>query len=410
MLLILLENGLLKAERGDVVLFTNTSAEHPATYDFVKKMKRVTERMGIPFFLAQLQTFETVAKGEWRRRLSYRLTTDSPASAKDPLGYEYRGEVFEEAIAWNGMLPSVHTRVCTTLMKMFVTREFLSDWFGSADGIPMRGHTGDTSQVMPSILYQEHLVNRGKMSFMEYRKRHDLLKSRPTFRPEQKYADYTKATIQGHENPRLRESVLGNKCELFGEHSAKFLTFLGFRFGEYARYQRMTQRNKGEETPGHDTHPTGEFSYSPLFDLGIDQAKVLRFWKKQPARLRPLLPTDINLSNCVYCFLKGPRALGEIQNTKRDFEKTLPPSVQAECRKTKTPNSINWWIHLEDSRKRTANKKNSDGSNNQTFGMFGLKDLDYRAIKERALVEKRKDKRAFTETLPASTLNCECTD
>ena len=39
MLLILLENGVLKAERGDVVLFTNTSAEHPATYDFVRKLK-----------------------------------------------------------------------------------------------------------------------------------------------------------------------------------------------------------------------------------------------------------------------------------------------------------------------------------------------------------------------------------
>ena len=162
MLLILLENGLLKAERGDVVLFTNTSAEHPATYDFVKKMKRVTERMGIPFFLAQLQTFETVARGEWRRRLGYRLTTEKPASRGEPWGYEYRGEVFEEAIAWNGILPSVHTRVCTTLMKMFVTREFLSDWLSGATGIPMRGHTGKTSQVAPEILYREHLASRGK--------------------------------------------------------------------------------------------------------------------------------------------------------------------------------------------------------------------------------------------------------
>jgi len=32
MLFLLLESALLKAERGDVVLFNNTAAEHPATY------------------------------------------------------------------------------------------------------------------------------------------------------------------------------------------------------------------------------------------------------------------------------------------------------------------------------------------------------------------------------------------
>ena len=36
MLALALHNGLLRAERGDVVIFNNTSAEHPATYDFVR--------------------------------------------------------------------------------------------------------------------------------------------------------------------------------------------------------------------------------------------------------------------------------------------------------------------------------------------------------------------------------------
>lgn len=44
MLFVLLESGLLKAERGDVVLFNNTSAEHPQTYDFVRRCKQVVER------------------------------------------------------------------------------------------------------------------------------------------------------------------------------------------------------------------------------------------------------------------------------------------------------------------------------------------------------------------------------
>ena len=248
------------------------------------------------------------------------------------------------------------------------------------------------------------------MSIKKYSERHEFLMRRPTFRPEQSYADYTKASIRRRGSLKLRESVLGNKCELFGERPATFLTFLGFRFGEDARYQRMMQRNRGEETPGHDTHPIGEFSYAPLFTLGIDQAKVLQFWEKQPAHLRPRLPTDINLSNCVYCFLKGPRALGKIRNAKKEFEKTLPASLQAECRKTGTPNSINWWIRLEDTRKRTANKKSSEGGTIRTFGMFGLKDMDYRKIKAQAIREKRKGRRTLSNGLPAATLNCECTD
>ena len=409
LLLILLENGLLNAERGDVVLFTNTSAEHPATYDFVRKMKRVTERMGIPFFLTQLQTVETVASGEWRRRLTYRLTTDQPKSPKNPWGYSYRGEVFEEAVVWNGMLPSVHVRVCTTLMKMFVTREFLSDWFGGAWRIPMQGHANKTSQVNPEVLYREHLLNSGKMSPREYRQRYDILSEFPTYRPSQTLGDYTKAPLEQGKNKKLRKSVLGNRCELFGEQSATFLTFLGFRFGEDSRYQRMMQRNRGAKTPGHDTHPSGEFSYAPLFDLGLDQTKVLRFWDKQPTQLRPLLPTDINLSNCVYCFLKGERSLATIKNSKKKFEKTLPEALQKECRKRNTPNSIDWWARLEDSRKRPANKKSGNGVKRQTFGMFGLKNIDYQTIKQRAVQAKRKDQKV-AELPPAPVINCECTD
>ena len=34
------ENRLLRPERGDVILFANTSAEHPATYAFTRECKR----------------------------------------------------------------------------------------------------------------------------------------------------------------------------------------------------------------------------------------------------------------------------------------------------------------------------------------------------------------------------------
>ena len=44
--------GLLHPERGDVILFANTSAEHPGTYAFAAECKRRLEQdFGLPFFL-----------------------------------------------------------------------------------------------------------------------------------------------------------------------------------------------------------------------------------------------------------------------------------------------------------------------------------------------------------------------
>ena len=67
MLFTLLENGFLKQERGDVVVFNNTSCEHPETYRFVSECKRRVESAGIPFFIVEFQTYEDARQGEWRR-------------------------------------------------------------------------------------------------------------------------------------------------------------------------------------------------------------------------------------------------------------------------------------------------------------------------------------------------------
>jgi len=44
LLFILLENRILKQERGDVVVFNNTACEHPETYRFVAACKRRVEQ------------------------------------------------------------------------------------------------------------------------------------------------------------------------------------------------------------------------------------------------------------------------------------------------------------------------------------------------------------------------------
>ncbi len=404
MLMLMLSNDLLLADRGDVVLFTNTAAEHPSTYDFVRKMKRVTERLGIPFFIAEWQTVETVMDGEWRRRPTYRLVNDRPLSPKNKAGYSHRGEVFEEMVAWKGMLPSVHTRLCTTQMKMFVTREFLSDWLAARLVLPVRGHRERRSLVDPKIVHRIHRFSRGTMTFAEMSDRCEALAQRPTFRPEQRMKDFTKARLFGAVNEHVRNSKFGDRCWLFGDPPTPFVTFLGFRAGEDARYRRMVERNRGGVTPGHDSHPPGEHSYAPLYNLGIDRDKVLDFWDRQPGRLRPHLPREMNLSNCVYCFLKGPRALSEIESRKKAFERKLPKGLQAECRKRGTPNSIDWWSNLEERFARSSRKE----SGNRSFRMFGLNSVSYAHIKEGAKGSRKIG--AVVAALDDPTISCECTD
>lgn len=404
MLLILLENGLLDAQRGDVVLFTNTSAEHPATYDFVRKMKRVTEDSGIPFFIAQLQTFETVVRGEWRRRLSYRLVNDRPRTRGNTKGYSRRGEVFEETIAYSGMLPTVHTRVCTTLMKMFVTREFLSDWLAARQTLPELGHRAGAALSTPADFLRIHRAGRGTMSPDQIARRWKRLARLPTFRPRQTCREFTTADLPAEANRLVSGSVYGDRCWLFGDSPAPFVTFLGFRAGENARFQRMTERNRGQRTPGQDTQPPGEHSYAPLFNLGIDQKRVFRFWQRQPEHIRPHLPEDLNLSNCVFCFLKGRRSLSDLHRHKERIEELLPESIRSKRNGRKAPDSILWWERLEDGFKRESN------TGDRSFGMFGLKDLSYQRIRKEAETGERKAASPAGAPGDDLALSCECTD
>ena len=81
LLFVLLESGLLQRERGDVVVFNNTSAEHPETYQFVSLCKSIVEEhYGIPFFWLEFQTYEDARNGEWTRLPSYRLVKPKPCA------------------------------------------------------------------------------------------------------------------------------------------------------------------------------------------------------------------------------------------------------------------------------------------------------------------------------------------
>ena len=405
MLVTMLENGLLRADRGDVVLFTNTAAEHPITYDFVAKMKRYCERRSVPFLIAEFQTIEDVVNGIWRRKPSYRLVNSRPHGPGNKDGYRWRGEVFEESVLWSAMLPSVFTRSCTTMMKMLVTRLFLSDYLGGLPAIPNLGHGQKKSMVDLDELFLEHRSNGGTMNRKVFDDRQTRLAKYQRNRKGQNFDAFSKPSklFSGQENFRIGARI-PNRVSLRGPHHQKFLTFLGFRAGETARYQRMVDRNNGQETRGHNDHPPGEYSYAPLYELGLDQKQVQDFWARQPSGIRPHLPTDINLSNCVYCFLKGPRNISAIMAAKKEIEKGLPKELRRACRKNNTPNNVKWWAKLEKNNARVANKKGNNGE--MRFGMFGLGDVNYET-----LAKKHSKGNLSSDTyVTDASISCECTD
>lgn len=134
------EEGLLDPSRGDIVLFANTSAEHPGTYEFAAECKRRIEaEFGLPFFWLEFTTVEDAWRGEYWRKLSYRLVQPVPIE-DHPEGYRSSGELFEDLVSLQGMLPNVHSRTCTAKLKLYPSHLLLGEWLGGTDGPAHAGH------------------------------------------------------------------------------------------------------------------------------------------------------------------------------------------------------------------------------------------------------------------------------
>ncbi len=147
------KEGLLKPERGDAVLFANTSAEHPGTYEFAATCKeRLEKEFNLPCFWFEFCTVEDAWHGEYRRRPSYRLVKSVALSDEEPYGYHSNGEVFEEMVAWQGMLPNPHSRTCTAKLKLFPSHELLGEWLGRTTGPSHTGHHWNESNVSKDSL------------------------------------------------------------------------------------------------------------------------------------------------------------------------------------------------------------------------------------------------------------------
>ena len=391
LLVTLLENKILKPERGDVVVFNNTSAEHPATYDFVSKCKQLTESYGLPFFWIEFQTYEDSVRGEWARIPTYRLVNAEPYSAENPYGYKHKGEVFEELLSWQSYVPNQHRRTCTAMMKVRATRNFLHDWFAVKSEIGYRGHYYEKSMSDKRTIQKVHLQNGGKTPIEVLMKKKEFLMSCTPFRPAQKFGDFTTANIN-IDNSLLKGRKAGGHAILSNENGIEYLSFVGLRADEPHRIKRMIDRNK------QDDDDDGEHLYAPLSMMGVCKENIHNFWEAQSWGLQ--LPHEDNLSNCVYCFLKGSKTLVNIAQKE-----------SSQNGDELTPTNIDWWREMErkygrNLREEGRDIKNKDKAEESIIGFFGHGGMiSYDKIAQRAKNGARIDGDMDVDSLP-----CDCTD
>ena len=383
LLFILLENGMLNRDRGDVVVFNDTSAEHPETYKFVNRCKTLTEtKYGVPFFWTQFQSYETKTRGRWTRGRSYRLTNGKPWSFDNLTGNFCKGETFEEMLSWGGYAPRAVLRMCTKMLKFDTTLMFLQDWFSGEDRLKFKGHEGE-SRITDEELYAHHLSFRGQQERTEYLRLKDFCRSMPTYRPEQKFSDYSPPAV-----PVTNEFVRG---ENLGEFN--FVSFVGFRKDEQRRVSRLKDRKK---SCSH-VRMEGERSTVPLVEWGIGLTDVNEFWRQQSWGLQ--IPQE--LSNCTLCFMKG------VGNLKKAHE-----FLESESPERNTPSDVDWWVRVERFYSQLSDHDSSqldlfrEGKKEPNMlGFFEVKtEFTYTKLKQLQTGEER------IEDYEDQLLPCDCTD
>ncbi len=393
LLFMLLDNGMLKPERGDVVVFNNTSAEHPETYDFVAKCKQLVEgKYEIPFFWVEFQTYEDARGGEWTRLPSYRMVQPKPYSDEEPFGYRWKGEAFEEMLSWSGYVPNQFQRTCTKNLKLETTRRFLQDWFSGQSGIEHLGHYSETSRLKDDEMYARHKKHGGGVPKDIFLQKKAYVRSCPTFRPEQDFADYS-LVVSANAN-RHPSNVDPNTGML-----SEYISFIGLRKDEMQRVARVRQRN--HEDAGSEEH-TGEYIYMPLSSIGIEKKDVDAFWAKQEWGLQ--LPEDTGLSNCVYCFLKGA---GGLQKVHAELNNGHSGSM-GNGGLSNSPSDLKWWVQMESVYGRNIIMEGRKIRNKEKVNIIGF--FGNRNNFSYQLLAKNGAGQADISPYLDTVLPCDCTD
>ena len=404
----LLRQGELRPERGDVIVFNNTSAEHPATYDFTRKMKELAEKeYNIPFFWIEYQTYEDAGKHGWARHPTYRLVNALPYSDSNKTGYRSQGEVFEELVSFTGYVPNMQGRLCTQWLKIFVTNSFLADWFAQKPGIERLGHRDDTAKMSDEDVIRIHQGSRGETPESILLEKKSFVRARDHVRAKALWKDFTDSNLC-FENKTLKDSIVGGKGQLFGKRAIEYVSCLGIRGDESIRVDKIRDRIAAvaeKRSASLSQQPPKESILAPLVDSGISQKDVLDFWHQQKFNLD--LPDTGLFSNCVYCPLKGKRKLLAIA--------ALELSEETDLRGT--PASIDWWVGMESkyARDLKAEKRAITSKKDVEYayvGFFGAAhDLVYQQLKEQATHIAQDEEHLQAEYLEAeSHATCNCTD
>ncbi len=388
MLLKLATDGLLKPERGDLVLFANTTAEHPGTYEFARSVcDEVEDRFGLPCLWYEGCAVEVATRFGYTRLRTFKLVKRVPAVADDEPhlpGYRSRGEAFEEMVSWT-RLPSRWRRMCTTELKVRPGHDLFAEWMYGGPGPARQGHYRNKSLAPAEIVAARY---HGSLDRGEREERVRMACSEPWARPQQNWQDFTTVDLQrSTSGPQGSADIWGR----FGP-AQKFVSLLGLRSDEPERVETAMWRSLlAEGAEGAHCRdriqPPGEMVYCPLNDCGITEADVRSFWTDRAYDLN--IPAGAG--NCVYCFLKGPAALARLASANNH-------SVAA----SDTPVDIRWWSGLEKKYGRPSTK--SEGR----IGMFH--DTNYANIMNRASGLGIKEANNSASNDADFRVPCSCTD
>ncbi len=380
----LARGGALHAERGDVVLFANTTAEHPETYVFAARVCDEVEALsGVPCLWYEFCSYETATRNGWARRPGYRLVRRRPAHPSDTAdkpGYRCDGSAFEALASLRAMLPNRSLRFCTQALKIQPGIALLAEWFAGGPGPRHLGHHHPAPQTSAQQVSGRY---SGKtMTETEYETILSYAYSQPWARPQQRWADFTQVELRRFSE--LREGV-----DLAGRHGPPFryLTLLGLRADEASRvttatFRAMLADGATSSRCRHNSHPAGERISCPLYDAEITKAQVDAFWQQQPYDLG----IDGRWGNCVYCPLKGEPALRRLAAEETALNNTDPTR----------PGSIRWWADIE----RRYGRASTSGDVDR-FRFLSLRAPTYSEIADNPTARRH----GRSQALP-----CACTD
>lgn len=390
MLMEMYKEKLLNPSRGDVAIFTNTSAEHIETYKFIFKLM---DAVKIPFFILEFCTFHRKAKRVGGYIIDNSYLVREPYLSIDPAdnGVRWRGEVYEELLSWKRAVPCYYQRLCTQLLKIKPTRQFLLDyWTYGRDSLTQAPKLGDENSDLCAETLVAKYEKRTKclMDRTEYLNKLSYVLSRPKVRPALDYLKLGSGLMSPWTEEWLTSKKEGDKL---GRGEVEFIDYLGLRYDEHDRSCKVSQAyNSDVEKKGYE----GEWVDCPLFHWEITKQAVNDYWKAQDFDLG--LDPDKPMSNCTFCFLKGTKKL-ELVHKELNKDNKYPG----------TPMDIRWWVEMEQKYGMLYTKTNRGKDNSERLipmsdyrlGFFGVSnDLSYKHIAE------------GLGAVEATTDDCRCTD